>query len=242
MFTRPHAGRGLELMDQSGLLGRILPEIEAMKGVGQPPEHHPEGDVFVHTKLLMDQLDDASPELAFGALLHDVGKPPTYSDEGGHVHFYNHAHIGAQMAESILRRLRFSNRQIEDIVSCVENHMKFADVKRMREGKLKQFTMRDNFKTELELHKIDCLASHGNLDLHEFLTEKLVIYEKEARKPKPLVNGHDLLELGHPPGPSFKEILQELYTFQLENKFRSKEEAMEWVRGRYPAEPQKGKG
>ena len=149
MFTRPHAGRGLELLSESGLLKEVLPEIETMKGVEQPPEFHPEGDVFIHTKMLMDQLENPSVVLAFGALLHDVGKPATFSDEGGRIHFYNHPSVGADIARQMLARLRFSNREIEDIISCVSNHMKFANVKEMRIGKLKQFVARENFPIEL---------------------------------------------------------------------------------------------
>lgn len=230
MFTRPFAGRALKLLSESGLLAEILPEVEAMKGVRQQPEFHPEGDVFVHTTLLMDKLEDPSVVLAFGSLLHDVGKPPTFSKEDGAIHFYNHAHIGAEMAEKILTRLRFSNREIEGIVSCVEQHMKFADVKKMRIGKLKQFTFQENFQTELELHRIDCLSSHGQLDLYRFLKRKIKEFAKEALKPKPVLNGHDLLALGIEAGPIMKEILEEAYTLQLEGKVISKEDACQWAR------------
>ncbi len=233
MFTRPNAGLGLELLSESGLLAEILPEIEAMKGVAQPPEHHPEGDVLIHTKMLMDQLDHPSVVLAFGALLHDVGKPATFSDEGGKIHFYNHPHIGAQIAEKLLTRLRFSNREITDILSCVENHMKFANVKEMRVGKLKQFVARENFETELTLHKIDCLASHGKLDLFHFLQDKVNEFKKEELKPKSILNGHDLMSLGIKAGPVMKEILEEAYSLQLERGIKSKLEAIEWVRKNY---------
>ena len=233
LFTRPHAGRGLELLSKSGLLKEILPEVEAMKGVEQPPEFHPEGDVFIHTKLLLDQLKEPSAVLALGALLHDVGKPVTFSEEGGRIRFYNHAHIGAEMSRTILSRLRFSNREIDDIVSCVENHMKFANVREMRVGKLKQFVSRSNFLTELDLHRIDCLASHGKLELFCFLKQRLVEFKKEELKPKAIINGNDLLALGIKPGPIMKEILSELYLEQLEGKLTSKETALDWIRQRY---------
>lgn len=233
MFTRPNAGTGLGLLSDSGLLAEILPEIEAMKGVAQPPEYHPEGDVFIHTKMLMDQLDHPSVALAFGALLHDVGKPATFSNEGGKIRFYNHAHRGTEIAEKLLTRLRFSNREIADILSCVENHMKFANVKDMRTGKLKQFVARDNFQTELSLHKIDCLASHGKLDLYHFLQDKIQEFKKEELKPKPVINGYDLMDLGIKAGPVMKEILEEAYSLQLEHKFKSKTDAIEWVRKNY---------
>ena len=233
MFTRPNAGLGLELLSQSGLLAEVLPEVEAMKGVEQPPEYHPEGDVFIHTKMLMDQLNQPSVVLAFGALLHDVGKPTTYSDEGGKIHFYNHPHVGVQIAEKLLTRLRFSNREITDILSCVENHMKFANVKEMRVGKLKQFVARENFDTELMLHKIDCLASHGKLELYQFLQEKVNEYKTEEIKPKPILNGDDLIHLGIKAGPIMKEILEEAYSLQLEHKIKTKPEAIDWLRKNY---------
>lgn len=230
MFTRPRAGEALRLLSKSGLLREILPEIETMKGVKQQPDFHPEGDVFVHTALLMDKLKAPSVTLAFGSLLHDVGKPPTFSKEAGAIHFYNHAHVGAGLARNLLTRLRFSNREIEQIVSCVENHMKFADVKKMRVGKLKQFAVRENFMTELELHRIDCLSSHGKLDLYRFLKRKMKEFAKESLKPKPLINGHDLLALGIEAGPAMKEILEEAYTLQLEGKITSKDEACDWAK------------
>lgn len=240
MFTRSNAGLGLELLSESGLLAEILPEIEVMKGVAQPPEYHPEGDVFIHTKMLMDQLDKPSVVLAFGALLHDVGKPATYSDEGGKIHFYNHPHVGVQIAEKLLTKLRFSNREIADILSCIENHMKFANVKEMRIGKLKQFVARENFDTELTLHKIDCLASHGKLELYQFLQEKVSEFKAEEMKPKPILNGNDLMSVGIKAGPIMKEILEEAYSLQLEHKIKSKSEAIEWVKKNYLKQNQKG--
>ena len=233
MFTRPNAGRGLELLSESGLLKEILPEVEAMKGVEQPPEFHPEGDVFIHTKMLLDQLKNPSVTLAFGALLHDVGKPPTFSDEGDRIHFYNHPNVGAQIARHMLTRLRFSNQEIEDIVSCVDNHMKFANVKEMRIGKLKQFVARENFSVELEMHKIDCLASHGKLELYRFLKRKLKEFEREGLKPKRLIDGNDLISIGIEPGPIMKEILEEAYALQLEGKLSSRDAVLDWAKKRF---------
>ena len=230
MFTRANAGRGLELLSESGLLQEILPEIEAMKGVAQPPEFHPEGDVFIHTKMLLDQLEDPTPVLAFGALLHDVGKPGTFSDEGGRVHFYNHPKVGGEITRDILSRLRFSNREISDVVDCVENHMKFANVKDMRIGKLKQFVARENFPVELELHRIDCLASHGKLELYRFLKRKLKEFKSEDLKPRRLITGNDLIAIGITPGPVMKEILEEVYSLQLEGKITSPNDALQWVK------------
>lgn len=230
IFTRDGAGRGLELLSESGLLKEILPEIEAMKGVEQPPEFHPEGDVFIHTKMLMDRLKSPSVVLAFGALLHDVGKPPTFKIREGRIRFYEHSHVGAEMAETILRRLRFSNDEIEAIKTCVGNHMKFAHVKEMREGKLKRLLSTSTFPEELELHRIDCESSHGLLDNYHFLKAKLEEFAKEELKPKPILTGHDLLSLGMKPGPAMKPILEEAYELQLEKKFQSKEEVLSWAK------------
>lgn len=225
-LTRPGADRGLELLSDSGLLKEVLPEIEAMKGVAQPPEFHPEGDVFIHTRMLLEKLDKPSEILALAALFHDVGKPPTYAIRDGRIKFYEHAPIGAQMTEVIMKRLRFSNEETEAVCACVENHMKFADVQKMREGKLKRFVTRQTFDTELELHRIDCLSSHGKLDNYHFLKEKLKAYAHEDLKPKAFVNGHDLMSLGMKAGPAMKPLLEELYEMQLEGRIRSREEAL----------------
>lgn len=231
-FTRPGAGGGLELLSTSGLLKEILPEMEAMKGVEQPPEFHPEGDVFIHTRMLMDRLQSPSAVLAFAALLHDVGKPPTFQIREGRIRFYDHSRVGAEMAEAILRRLRFSNDEIGAITTCVNNHMKFANVKEMREGKLKRFMSAPTFPTELELHRIDCESCHGLLDNYQFLQKKIEEFRKEELKPKPLLNGDDLLDLGMKAGPPMKPILEEAYELQLENRIRTKEEALAWARKR----------
>lgn len=236
-FTRPGAGRGLELLSESGLLKEILPEVEAMKGVKQPPEFHPEGDVFIHTRMLMERLKNPSAVLAFAALLHDVGKPPTFQVREGRIRFYEHSRIGSEMAGKILRRLRFSNDEVEAVATCVDNHMKFANVKQMREGKLKRFLTQPTFPTELELHRIDCESCHGLLDNYYFLREKVEEFKKEELKPKPLLKGDDLIELGLKPGPAMKPILEEAYELQLEKKIRTKEEAHRWARQRMAGEP-----
>ena len=231
-FTRPGGGRGLDLLLESGLLQEILPEVAAMKGVEQPPEFHPEGDVFIHTKMLMEKLDCPSVILAFAALLHDVGKPPTYQVREGRIRFYEHSRVGAQMAEKILRRLRFSTDEIDAIALCVDNHMKFANVKEMREGKLKRFMSTATFPTELELHRIDCESSHNLLDNYQFLRKKIEEFQEEELKPKPLLNGDDLQSLGMKPGPAMKPILEEAYELQLEKRIQTKEEALAWARGK----------
>lgn len=230
VLTRPGAARGFDLLVASGLMEAILPEVMAMKGVKQPPEFHPEGDVLTHTRLLLEQIEqipNPSPTLALGALLHDVGKPPTYAVREGRICFYNHAAVGTKMTETIMRRLRFSNQEIATVCSSVANHLKFGDVQKMRPGKLKRFVRRDNFLEELELHRLDCLASHGKLDNYYFLKQKLKEYEKEELKPRPWVNGHDLQRLGMKPGPAMKPILTELYDLQLEGAFKDRKEALE---------------
>lgn len=236
IFTRPGAAKGYQLLSESGLMKEILPEIEAMKGVAQPPEYHPEGDVFIHTGMLLERLDHPSPTLAFGALLHDVGKPKTFAVREGKITFYEHAPLGADMAREILKRLRFSNQEIDSICDSVANHMKFGDVQRMRSGKLKQFVSRPNFQEELELHRVDCESSHGLLDNYDFLKKKLEEYAEEDLKPVPFLNGHDLIALGLKPGPAMKPLLEEAYELQLEGRFKAKDEALAWVKDRLSKE------
>ncbi|MBI1870073.1 MAG: CCA tRNA nucleotidyltransferase [Chlamydiae bacterium] len=233
IFTGDHPGKGLELLDRSGFLKVILPEVEAMKGVEQPPEFHPEGDVYVHTKMLLDQLSGVDKILALGALLHDIGKPPTQT-VSDRIRFNNHQNVGAQMSECILKRLRFSNQEIENITSCVQNHMTFKDVKEMREAKLKRFMSRPTFVAELELHRIDCLASHGILENWHFLKEKYEELKKEVPRPQPILTGHDLIQMGYPPGPLFKEILTAVEDACLEKTLRTSDEAKVWVKEKYP--------
>ncbi|OGW79567.1 MAG: phosphohydrolase [Omnitrophica bacterium RIFCSPLOWO2_12_FULL_44_17] len=232
MFTRPGAGKGLVLLSESGLLAEVLPEIEALKGVKQPEAYHPEGDVFVHTKLMLDQLKQpVSVELAFSAIFHDVGKPGTFGrTETGDIHFYNHAAVGADIAREALTRLRFSNQEIDRITWAIGNHMRYGDVKEMRIGKLKQLIGKETFEMELELHRADCLASHGSLDNYYFLIQKREEFKKEDLKPKCIINGHDLMALGVSEGPIMKEILNAIYELQLELKFKSKEDAILYVK------------
>ena len=233
IFTGPRPAFGLDLLSQSGLLKAILPEVEAMKGVEQPPEFHPEGDVYIHTRMLLEFLKNQDKVLAFGSLLHDVGKPPTktISDR---IRFNNHQNVGARMSEDILRRLRFSNHEIEDIVSCVQNHMTFKDVRMMREAKLKRFMARPTFEIELEMHRIDCLSSHGMLDNWTFLKEKYAEFNKEEPRPKPILTGNDLIKMGYPPGPKFKEILTAVEDAVLEKRLFTTEEAQNWVKKNFP--------
>ena len=233
IFTRPGAGRGFELLSESRLLQEVLPEVEAMKGVEQPKEFHPEGDVFVHTKLLLDKLDHPSVILAFASLLHDVGKPLTF-EVTDRIRFNQHPEVGALLAEKILTRLRFSNEEKDQIVACIQNHMRFKEVQKMRPGKLKGLLQRETFLEELELHRIDCLSSHGILENWEFLKKKLEEYSQEEIKPKPFITGDDLLLLGFSQGPLLGKILAELNDLQLEGITHSKEEALAWVHAHYP--------
>jgi poly(A) polymerase len=233
IFTRSNAGRGLELLDESGLLKEILPEIVAMKGVEQPPEFHPEGDVFAHTKLMLDALPPApSVVLAFAVLLHDVGKPPTFERATDRIRFNEHDRIGAAMTEAVLRRLRFPNNQIEQIVHCVAEHMRFQHVQQMRPVKLKRILARETFADELELHRIDCQASHRNLENYEFLKTKAAELPPEVIKPQPLLTGHDLLTLGLKPGPKVGQILREVEELQLEERLKSRAEALAYAHKR----------
>ena len=231
IFTRSGAPRGFALLQESGLMKEVLPEIEAMRGVEQPEKFHPEGDVYEHTRLLLEHLHPpVSVILAFSALFHDVGKPKTSAIRKGRLTFYEHSEEGAVLAQEIMKRLRFSNEEIKGVCECVLNHMKFMDVKKMRAGKLKQFISRPYFQEEMELHRVDCVASHGMLDNYQFLQEKLKEYANEELKPKPLVNGNDLIALGMRPGPAMKPVLEELYELQLEGAHKTREEALVWLR------------
>ena len=232
ILTGPDPSRGLKLMFDSGILATILPEIAAMHGVQQPPEFHPEGDVFVHTCLLFELSQERSETLALAILLHDVGKPPTFTVKE-RIRFDGHADLGAKMAEEICRRLRLSNQQIEEVVDLVKDHLRFIHVQEMRESTLKRFLRKANFRDHLELHRLDSLASHGNLTSYHFCQQELEELTQEAMRPKPLINGHDLIHLGLEPGPIFSEIMNALEDFQLEGKLSSREETLDWVKKHY---------
>ena len=235
MLTEGHARRAFELLDESGLLSEVLPEVAKMKGVAQPPQFHPEGDVWIHTLMLLQQLSAHSRvTLALGALLHDVGKPPTFRVAPDRIRFDGHADVGARMTEEICHRLRLSNVESEKTMDLVADHMRFAEVKHMRESTLKRFLRSPNFDELLELHRIDCLASHGDLSLYDFCRERLAAPEEEIR-PQPLVTGDDLISAGYAPGPRFKEILAAAEDAQLEGRVRSKQEALELLRAEFPA-------
>jgi len=236
MLTEGHARRAFELLDQSGLLHEVLPEIERMKGVEQPPEYHPEGDVFVHTMMLLEQLpSDASRTLAWGALLHDVGKPATFRVAPDRIRFDGHVEVGEAMARDICQRLRMSNDDTEQIVALVHNHMKFADAMKMKESTLKRFLRLPQFPEHLALHRLDCLASHANLSLYDFVSKKMAETPAAEIRPEPLVRGDDLIALGHAPGPLFREILSAVEDQQLEGSLTTREAALEFVRENFPA-------
>ena len=234
MLTEGQARRAFLLLDATGLLHEVLPEISAMKGVEQPPQFHPEGDVFVHTLLLLDRLLQPCPAtLAWGALLHDVGKPPTFRVAADRIRFDGHVEVGVKMAEQICRRLRFSNHDTEQILALVANHMRFADVQRMKESTLKKFIRMPRFEEHLELHRLDCQSSHGDLTSYNFTREKMAAFPPEAVRPPALITGHDLIAAGYTPGPQFKEILGAVEDGQLEGRLASREEALEFVRGQF---------
>ena len=234
-FLSPHRTRGWDLLDKSGLMKVILPEVEAMKGCEQPPQFHPEGDVFKHTRIMLELLPpEASLPLAFAVLFHDIGKPPTASvDETGRIRFNAHDRVGAEMTESVMTRLRFSRAEIDATVEAVRQHMVFKDVPKMRVAKLKRFMARPTFAEELELHRVDCASSHGMMDNYEFLLQKREEFSREPIIPPPLMRGDDLLALGLKAGPRIGEILEAVETRQLEGELRSREEALEWVKKEY---------
>jgi len=235
IFLSPNRTRGWDLLDSSGLMRAILPELDRMKGVLQPEQFHPEGDVFEHTRLMLQFLPEkVSVQLVFAVLLHDVAKPVTATvDETGRIRFSGHDRAGAQMAEQIMRRLRFSGAETEATVEMVRQHMVFKDVPKMREAKLKRFMARPTFDDELELHRVDCQGSHRMLDNYEFLVRKREEFANEPIIPPPLVRGTDLIALGLKPGPKFGEILEAVETRQLEGDLRTREEALEWVKREY---------
>ena len=233
MLTEGAARRAFELLDETWLLQQVLPEIGAMKGVEQPPQYHPEGDVWIHTRLMLEGLSkDASPTLAWGVLLHDVGKPPTFqsaAETGDRIRFNNHVEVGVRMAEAICRRLRFSNEDTEQILALVDHHMKFGAVEEMRVSTLKKFVRLPHFDEHLALHRLDCLSSHRHLESYDFVRRFLEVTPPEQVRPVRLLRGDDLQAIGFRPGPVFSEILRALEDAQLEGQIRTREEAEHYV-------------
>ncbi len=234
MLTEGHGRRAFLLLDESGLLSHVLPEISAMKGVEQPPEFHPEGDVFVHTLLLLENLPQPCPAtLAWGALLHDVGKPATFR-VAERIRFDNHVEVGVRMAEEICRRLRFSSDDMAQILALVANHMRFGHVTSMSESTLKKFLRMPRFDEHLALHRADSLASHRILSTYEFIQQKQREIPAAKMRPVPLVTGDDLIAAGHVPGPKFREILSAVEDAQLEGRLPSRDAALDFVRREFP--------
>lgn len=231
ILTEGAARRGFELLDQSRLLPEILPQIARMKGVEQPPQFHPEGDVWIHTLMMLGGLQPGcSVTLAWGVLLHDVGKPPTFKPPvgpGGRIRFDEHVEVGTVMAEAICRRLRFSNEDTEQIASLVANHLRFKDVAQMKVSTLKRFVRLNRFEEHLELHRLDCLSSHGSLEAYNFVKKFLAETPPEQVRPARLLGGDDLKALGFTPGPKFKVILEAVEEAQLNGTVRTKEEALQ---------------
>jgi len=234
MLTEGKARRAFELLDETGLLVQVLPEIAKMKGVEQPPQFHPEGDVWIHTLMLLQQLEPGCElTLAWGALLHDVGKPPTFRVAPDRIRFDGHVEVGVAIAADICRRFRFSNDDTRQILSLVENHMRFADAPRMRASTLKRFFRLNNFPEHLVLHRMDCLAAHANLDIYNFVRESYASMPEASVRPRPLLTGRELIAAGYAPGPQFKPMLRAVEDAQLEGAIATPEEALSLVRERF---------
>jgi len=229
--------RGIELLVDSGLIKYFLPEVLELIGCEQPPQFHPEGDVYVHTCMMLEMIGDKEVDLslALSILLHDIGKPATYSydEEAERIRFNGHESVGAEMSEEILRRMKYSNEMIDDVRVMVANHMKFMHVMDMRVSKLKRFMSRDTFVHEMELHRVDCASSNGILENYNFVVEKREEFANQPLIPEPLIKGKDLMDLGFKPGPEFKEILTAIQNEQLEGKLSDSDAAIVWVRENY---------
>jgi poly(A) polymerase len=238
ILLHPCRQRGFDLLVESGLMAGIMPEVLALKGIQQPPQWHPEGDVFVHTRLMLGLLPgDAPLTLVLGVLLHDIAKPATFTvDEDGRIRFNGHDKLGAEMAGEILRRLRFSNEVIEAVQPVVEHHMAFKDVTRMRKSTLKRMMARPSWPDELALHRVDCLGSNGMLDNYEFMVRKAEEFSSEPLIPRPLLSGHDLIALGWKPGRGVGQALSAVQDAQLEGLVATREAALEWLKGRLAPE------
>jgi poly(A) polymerase len=235
LFCAPHAGRGLELLRQSGLLEHVLPELAATVACEQSPDYHPEGTVFNHLKLMLEHLArDADPSVPWTVLLHDVAKPVTASKDlaTGRIHFYGHEKLGAEMAKEILERLKFPRKQTDEIVQAVLYHMQFKDALEMRQSTLRRLLLRPTFPLELELHRLDCLGSHRRLDVYDYLVEQARLLQQQPQLRPPLLKGDDLISLGMKPGPEMGTLLDELREKQLGDELKTPDEALKWARER----------
>ena len=238
LFSPPHAAQGLVLLLKSGLLPGVLPEVITTIACEQAPDFHPEGTVFEHIRRMLEKLPpNAHPSLPWAVILHDIAKPATaeLDPATGKVHFYGHEKVGALLAERILTRLRFPKKQIEEIVACVRHHMQFKDVKQMRKATLRQLLLRGTFPLELELHRLDCLGSHGDLEFHEFLVQQAAELEKQPAIRPPLLTGDDLMALGVKPGPAMGVLLAEIREKQLQDELLTPRQARAWLKNRLSA-------
>jgi poly(A) polymerase len=234
MLTEGHARSAFELLDETGLLDEVLPEVAHMKGVEQPPQFHPEGDVWVHTLGLLAQLEAGCPlALAWAALLHDVGKPATFR-RAERIRFDGHVEVGVAIAAEICRRFRFSNDETSQILSLIENHMRFVDVPRMKASTLKRFFRLEDFPQHLALHRMDCLAGSGNLETWKFVRERYEAMPVDAVRPTPLVTGRELIAAGYQPGAAFRPMLRAVEDAQLEGTIATPAEALALLRERFP--------
>ena len=237
IITQKNPGKGIKLLNEAKLLEQILPEVSDMIGIEQPPQFHPEGDVFIHTCIVLDKLyeitnGEYSPELAMGALLHDIGKPPTF-EKSDRIRFNGHDRIGAIMAKNICKNLRFSKKQTERVTALIKEHLKFKDALKMKESTLKKFLSIPHFDEHLTMHLADCLGSHGMRNVYDFIKDKLENMEANEIKPSPLLNGNDLIEFGFKPGPLFSNILNKIEEQQLEGNLKDKDEALTFVRNNF---------
>lgn len=232
LFRPPYAARGLDLLRESGLLAQVLPELLPTVTCEQSPDYHPEGTVYDHIRLMLSKLPaEASVELPWTALLHDIAKPVTQSEcEEGRIHFYGHEKIGADMAQQILQRLRFPNVEIEAIVQTVRYHMQFKDAPKMRKATLRRMLMRPTFELELDQHRLDCLGSHGLMDIYDFIREQQTVLQEKPLLLEPLISGRDLIELGIEPGPALGQLLDAVRDQQLAETFSTREEALAWAK------------
>lgn len=237
MLTEGGTRRAFEMLDDTGLLHQILPEVSAMKGVAQPPEFHPEGDVFTHTLLMLDLLNHPSAALALGVLLHDAGKPATQT-RTDRIRFNDHDKAGAIIAREVCERLRLPRRDTERVVWLVAQHMRFQHIPKMRESKRKRTIRADGFEELKELCRIDCLASHGNLDTVVWVENYQAQLPPESLRPEPLVQGNDLIALGYPPGPLFSKILKHVEDLQLDGRLTTPDEARAFILAHWPRERQ----
>lgn len=236
MLTEGRARRAFELLDSTCLLAEVLPEISRMKGVEQPPQFHPEGDVWTHTLLLLDQLEPScSSMLAWGALLHDVGKPATFRRAPDRIRFDGHVEVGMAIAADICRRLRFSNDEAHQIVALVQHHMRFADAPQMKSSTLKRFFRLPGFDEHLALHRMDCMAAHRRLENYNYVLARWQSMPEEEVRPARLITGRDLIAAGYKPGAQFREILQAVEDAQLEGAISTTPEALELVREKFPS-------